>query len=157
MDVTNGTEPNFSNLCPTGTQQLPPPSRPALRSARCRSSRSSSSTLELRVPFQSAAAAGLQLPPASMSCSDERLASLLLKLAASRQVASIVGEALDRKLQPWLSSAQKCEDMLRCRSAHLHCRFSFHSSQRCRGRFAEASPSELCHGDVLVVKRALCR
>jgi hypothetical protein len=112
--------------------------------------------MPLRVQFQSRAAAGLHSPLVSMSCSDERLASLLLKLAAARQVASIVGEALDRKLQPWLGSAQKCEDMLRCRSAHLHSRFSFHSSQHC-GRFAETSPSELCHGDVLVVKRALCR
>ncbi len=50
-----------------------------------------------------------------MSCSDENLASLLLKLSESRQVAAIVGEPLERKLQPWLASAQKCADMLQCR------------------------------------------
>jgi hypothetical protein len=50
-----------------------------------------------------------------MACSDENLASLLLKLSESRRIAAIVGETLERKLQPWLRSSQKCQDMLQCR------------------------------------------
>jgi hypothetical protein len=50
-----------------------------------------------------------------MACSDENLASLLLKLSESRQIAAIVGETLERKLQPWLRNSQICQDMLQCR------------------------------------------
>jgi hypothetical protein len=50
-----------------------------------------------------------------MSCADGNLASLLLKLSGAHQVAAILGETIELKLQPWLLSSQKCEDMLRCR------------------------------------------
>ena len=53
--------------------------------------------------------------PSSMSCADGNLASLLLKLSGAHQVAAILGETIELKLQPWLLSSQKCEDMLRCR------------------------------------------
>jgi hypothetical protein len=50
-----------------------------------------------------------------MSCSDDDLMSLLLKLSESQQVAAIVGENLAQKLQPWLRTSQQCADMLLCR------------------------------------------
>ena len=50
-----------------------------------------------------------------MSCSDESVSCLLLKLSAAHQIAAVVGQPLEHKLQPWLLSSQKCEDMLRCR------------------------------------------
>jgi hypothetical protein len=55
-----------------------------------------------------------------MSCSDDDLVSLLLKLSESQQVAAIVGETLAQKLQPWLRTSQQCADMLLCRLLHLN-------------------------------------
>jgi hypothetical protein len=92
-----------------------------------------------------------------MSCSDENLASLLMALSESRQVVEIVGETLERKLQPWLISSQKCVEMLQSRLTHACSETRFIESEPFCLRFVAASASELSYGDVLVVKRALCR
>ena len=69
-----------------------------------------------------------------MSCSDHSLVSLLLQLHSAGSVAAVVGASLAAKLQPWLLSAARCEQML-------------------RGEISDG----ISHADVIVVKRALCR